>query len=282
MQDAAAVCDVLGRAADAMLNHDHRTGSTVDLPDKGRLLVTGDVHDHRENMRRILKLARLEKGEDHHLVVQEMIHGERLVNGMDFSYRGLVRIASLMLEYPGRVHMLLANHELAQANGEGISKDAVNVVEVFDAGIDYVFGEDAEKVHAAIERFVHALPLALRCANGLMCLHSLPAASRRATFDPGLIERDLTDADRHAPTGGAYLLVWGRNFEPDWTGELAARWGCTTFVIGHQPAEFGYELEGDRVLIINSDHEHGVVLPVDLAKPADRDELVDQLVPLGG
>jgi hypothetical protein len=52
------------------------------------------------------------------------------------------------------------------------------------------------------------------------------------------------------------------------------------FVLGHQHADMGWEEIGESVLILNSDHDHGVALPVDLSKRYTRDELIEQILPL--
>jgi hypothetical protein len=43
----------------------------------------------------------------------------------------------------------------------------------------------------------------------------------------------------------------------------------------------GYEVEGDSMLILASDHSHGVALPIDLGKHyASIDDLIGEIVPL--
>ncbi len=280
VQDGASVCQVLDRAAEANLNSPLRAGSVVGLGEEGTLLVTGDLHDQRVHFAKIRKLAALDKSPHHHLLLQELVHGERLVNGLDLSYRTLAEAADLALRYPGQVHVLLANHELAQINGDDISKNGISSVGAFDQGLDYVFGEDADDVREAIVRYVQSLPLALRCANGVMCCHSLPSQFHRSRFDPMVLTRVPTDDDYRGPAGSAYLLVWGRNIAQTWADDLASLWNAELFLLGHQPAEMGYELAGDTMVILNSDHEHGVVVPVDLSTRPTRAELVDQILPL--
>ncbi|HRQ72219.1 MAG TPA: hypothetical protein PLU35_04235, partial [Phycisphaerales bacterium] len=88
-----------------------------------------------------------------HLTLHEVIHADRLVNGLDFSYRALARVAQLKVEFPERVHALLANHELSQIIGAGIVKDGVRCVDAFNDGLGYVFGGEWERVAGAVERF---------------------------------------------------------------------------------------------------------------------------------
>lgn len=202
-----------------------------------------------------------------------MIHGPDRLNNADLSIRMLTRCAALKLLYPDRVHVLLSNHELAQMQGEGITKHGVSVVDAFDLGIEYLYADAAEEVQEAVEDYVRSLPLAVRCANGLMVSHSLPAPRRIDDFDKSILDRALTDED-YLNKGSAYDMVWGRYQNQVITQELAEAWGVTAFIVGHQPAEMGYEAIAGNTLIIASDHGHGVVLSIDLARDYRRDDLI--------
>ncbi len=281
MRDAEAVAGVFDRAAEANLNNPQRNGSVIDLPADGKLLIAGDLHDHRVNFQKTIKLANLDSPKGvRHLVLQELIHSERLVNGIDLSYRTLVEAASMILDYPGRVHVLLSNHELSQVMGEDISKHGVSCCGAFDDGLDYVFGDDAEPVREAIARYVRSLPLAVRCANGVMLAHSLPSPRKRGTFDPTVLDRVPNDEELAGPNGDAHLVVWGRKITQDWADELAEAWGVKVFLLGHQAAEMGYETCGKTMMILESDHEHGMVVIFDTTKDYNRDQMVHCVYPL--
>jgi hypothetical protein len=280
LQNASAVCEVLEEAAEANLHSPMRSGSLVGLPDQGQLLISGDVHDNRDNFRKIIAMAQLDKSQSNHLLLQELVHSDRLVSGKDFSYRLMVEAANLSLLYPGQVHVLLSNHELAQANNEDISKYGISLVQAFDAGLDYAFGDDADEVREAIDHYVRSLPLAVRCTNGILCAHSLPSPFRQNAFDPMVLTRPLSEEDFASPIGSAYLMVWGRNLTQEWSAKLAGDWNVSQFVLGHQPADMGYDTCGENMLIVTSDHSHGVVLPIDLAQEYDRDGLIERIIPL--
>jgi len=282
VRDADAVCALLNQAAALNLSHPTRRGALVEVDGEGHLIATGDLHDHAQNFHAVTRLAKLHKSEDRHVVLQETIHGEHLINGMDLSYRILTRVAELAVRHPGQVHHVLSNHELAQMNGEGILKDGVSVVEAFNEGIEHVFGNDAENVEDAIAAYIRSLPLAVRTSNGVMIAHSLPSPRAREEFDTGVLERDLTDEDLLGPTGDAYLMTWGRGLTQKWADELGDAWGVSVFVLGHQHAEMGWEEYGQSMLVINSDHAHGVAVPIDLSKQYTRDDLIDARVLLAG
>jgi hypothetical protein len=279
-QDVQVVCEVFERAAEHNLEHPHRTGSLIDLPDEGHMLVAGDLHDHRVNFEKIVRLANLANKPGNQLVLQELIHGEKLVNGLDLSYRTSAQAAAMQIAFPNRVHVLLSNHELAQINGEEISKHGVSSIEAFHAGLEYVFGDEAERVHEAFAAWVRSLPLAVRTDTGLLIAHSLPATRKRETFDPAVLSRPLTDDDLAAPNGSAHLMVWGRTFGQAWVDDLATLWDVGLFVLGHQHADMGYELLGETVMVLASDHEHGVALPINLVQPYTRTQLTDAILPL--
>ncbi len=281
LQDARVVIDLFQQAAEASLNTPGRSGSVVGLPERGQLVASGDLHDHGLNFLRLLRLARLRESPDHHIILHEMIHGPHLVNGCDLSVRTLARAAALKLNYPAQVHLLLANHDLAQLGGEGIIKDGVSVVRAFNAGVEYLYGDDAETVNRAIGQFIRSFMLAVRCANGIFCCHSLPSPRHLPDFDTTVIDRIPTEADlKHH--GHAYRMVWGRNHTQELADTLAAAWNCRLFVMGHQPAEMGYELEGDSMIVLASDHDHGAAIPISLDQRHSRDALVENILPLAG
>jgi hypothetical protein len=281
LQSATVVSFLFSRAAAANLDCPLRKGSTVHLPRKGRLLITGDLHDNGRNLQRIIKLAALHESADNYLILHEIIHGPHLVNGRDLSVRTLARVAELKLKYPNQVHILLANHELSQIAGAGISKDGLNVCEAFNAGIDFIYGDAADKIRAGIDRYVRSLNLAVRCDNGLFISHSLPGFRKLENFDPAVIDRELTDADLQSG-GSAYDMVWGRHHSQELADQLAARWGVKVFIMGHQPTDEGYQVQGTSMLILACDHNHAQVVPVDLSKRYTLDNLLESLVPLAG
>jgi hypothetical protein len=174
LQDAGAVADLFLAASEAGRAAGCRDGCVDRIPRQGQLLATGDIHDNPWHLAKIVKRAALDDATDRHVIFHEVIHGESLVNGMDFSYRMLARIAELKLSYPEQVHVLLGNHELSQIVGSGVTKNGVNCNEVFDAGLEFTFGEDVAEVEEAIEEFIRSMALALRCENGILCAHSLP------------------------------------------------------------------------------------------------------------
>lgn len=283
--DAQAIIDLFKTAGQALLTSARRSKSIARLPPRGRLIATGDLHDNPFHLEKVIAVARLEASPDHHVVMHEMIHGERLLNGMDFSYRMLTRVAELVIAHPDQVHPVLANHELAQMTGRGVSKGAGNSVQLFNDALDYVFGDDTVDVADAINGFIRAMPIALLSdglagEGGVLCAHSLPMEAMMRHFDIDLFDRDLTEEDYRAPHGSAYLMVWGRRHTIEQVEQLAERWGVKLFCLGHEHAETGIEMRGPRVLILNTDHERATVLPIDLAAVPTAEEAFIHALPL--
>jgi hypothetical protein len=297
LRDPEVVIDLFIRAGQFNLRDPVRYGACVELSGPGRLLMTGDLHDNGLNFHRILKLARLDESHDNRLVLHEVIHGPARINGRDLSIRMLARVAALKTLYPEQVFLLQSNHELAQLIGEPIVKDSHSVIESFDAGVDFLYDDRADDVRAAMNTYLRSLPLAVRCDNGVFCCHSLPSPRKIEQFDKTILDRVPTDHDLRQTRGGsggseattpqggaaggsAYHMVWGRHHNQKVADELAQAWRTRVFVMGHQPAEMGYETEADTILILASDHDHGVALPIDLARSYNRDELIGELIPL--
>lgn len=279
LRDADVVADLFSQAAQANLDTPGRAGAVVDLPDSGQLLLTGDLHDNAMNFQRLQKLAGLEHSPDNRAIFHEVIHGPDLVNGIDLSVRMLAKVAALKCRYPQQVYVMQSNHELAQLRSEGILKEGRDTVESFDEGIDFMYGGQADAVREAMNTYLASLLLAVRCANGVFTSHSLPGNSRVKRFDPTVIDRVPT-REELAGKGDAYYMVWGRNQKQETADVLAEAWGCKQFVLGHQPADMGYEPQGETMLILASDHSHGVALPIDLSRTYDQEQLIETIVPL--
>ncbi len=264
--DASAFADLLENAAAVLRSSPYRDHSFVRLPRRGRLLVTGDIHDNVSNFDAVVFAAELCKSSRNHVVLHELIHSDRVVDGLDRSYRMLGYLAELIVRYPLQVHPVLANHEIAQCRKQQISKGAGNNVEHFDAGLDWAFGEGAQVASDAISLFIHAMPLAIRCDNGLMVSHSLPADNTMHRMDLRVFQRELSDEDFDGPDGAAYLLTWGRTHAPEHLTRLAYEWSVKAFLVGHSHVPGGVGFREPNMVILNTDHDEARVLVVDLER----------------
>jgi hypothetical protein len=255
-----------------------RHEQTVILPAAGEVWMTGDIHDHRTNFAKLLRAADLANNPDRHLILHELIHGDHYDhNGADDSWQTLFKAAELKCSFPRQVHFLLANHDLAQIQGEGIMKAGLSVCEAFTAGVKRDFDAGGDAVSFSISEFLLSLPLAVRCPHGLFFCHSLPTDSQVVGFDFTVFDRALTGRDYLRKTGPVYQLIWGRNMTPATAARFAEHVDAKILITGHQPQESGYFVNGDHHLILASEHNQGVFLPLDLGKSYDMAELVDSI-----
>ncbi len=272
------VVETFGAATEENQIDPLRNQQVVTLPAEGEVWIVGDMHDHRRNFDKLLRAADLPNNPQRHLILQELIHGEHFdESGAEESWQILLRAAELKGDHSNQVHFLLANHDLAQIQGKGIMKGSISVCEAFNKGVKKAFGSSGGMVQVAITEFLLSLPLAVRLPNGIFCCHSLPQDDQVPTFDFGVFDRPLTGPDFARRTGPVYQLIWGRNVTPEGVAQFAAQVGASIIVTGHQPQEMGFGVNGDQHLIIASDHNHGVVLQLDLTETYDMPALVRRL-----
>jgi hypothetical protein len=270
--DAQTACRHLHQAAQLSREDPNRTGSLLTFGSAGQVVMTGDMHGHLRNFEKLQRFCALERSPGRSVVLHELIHQEpEAPDEPDLSIDLLVRAAAWKCQFPDNVFLLQSNHELAQLRGQEITKGGRSVLRDFDQGVALRYGAQAEAVLAAVHDYFASLPLAARTASGVFMSHSLPDPLAFEVFDESVFEREPT-ADDLAPGGSAYSLLWGRFHSANAVEYLAQRWGVEVFLIGHTPQEDGYAKVG-RLLILASDHPHGVFLPIDLSRKYTVDEL---------
>ena len=265
---AAQAIDTLVEATALNRADPLRNGSLLEFPAYGQLVMTGDMHGHRRNFEKLCKYADLARASSRHVILHELIHQETLYNQPDTSYELLIEAAGYKCRFPDQVHFIQSNHELAQLTGQRISKGGRDVVQEFSDSVVQGYGaRDGEAILKSICAFIASFPLAARTPNRVWLSHSLPNEREMSWFDPGIVHRtDFNDIDRH-DGGSVYSLVWGRYHSPALLTRLGETWDVDIFITGHQPQETGYAIVHERLIIIASDHQHGVFLPFDLSKP---------------
>jgi hypothetical protein len=162
------------------------------------------------------------------------------------------------------------------------------VVDAFNEGVEYAFGEDAELVQEGIREFIYSMPLALRAhcetaegrSTDILCAHSLPSTAMMSRFDATVLTRDLTPRDYEPRQGAAHIMVWGRGYDAEQLEDLVERWGVNLFILGHEKAENGVQFIPPCAIVLNSDHERGVYLPINLSDPPTPEEAAWMVVPL--
>jgi hypothetical protein len=275
---ADQVIETFGTATEENQISALREHQVINLPAEGDVWIAGDIHDHIRNFEKFVRAADLANNPQRHIILQELIHGDKIdASGAEGSWEILYKAAELKCDFSGQVHFLLANHDLAQIQGEGIMKAGVGVCEAFAAGVKRDFGDRSAVVTVALAEFLLSLPLAVRAPNGLFMCHSLPADEQLKSFDYSIFNRPLAGPDYKRRTGPVYQLVWGRKTSPAGITEFADKVGAKLLIVGHQPQESGYAVIGDRLLIIASDHNQGVFVTADLDEEYDMDRLLGRL-----
>ncbi len=272
--EAGQAADLLLRAAEANRTDPFRRHGLVHLPNYGQVVLTGDMHGNRANFAKLARFAMLDRASVRHVILHELIHADTPPGGLDMSHELLLDAARWKCEFPEQVHFLQSNHELSQLTDHQILKGGRVVIEDFRRAVESTFGPaGGQRVYDAMLEFLASFPVAARTANRVWVSHSLPAPDELETFDFTVFERELRPDDLR-PGGAVYQLVWGRRFTTAQLAELGRRWEVDSFVVGHIPQDYGYDVRLGRVLILASDHNHGVFLPLELSRPQQMDDLV--------
>ena len=280
MSDATEAAAVFREAARLNTEDPLLDGSILEMPDYGQLVVTGDLHGHRRNFERIQRYCELDRWPVRHVILHELIHEEpELLGDPDTSHLLLLNAARWKCACPDQVHFLQSNHELSQLTGHDISKGGRIVTHDFNRGVAGVYGDGSAEVLEAISDFLASYPLAARTQNRVFVSHSLPGPRTMPDFDATALRRHTTRGDL-LQRGTAYALVWGRYQTPEILRTLSDDLDVDLFVCGHQPQEQGFEVVHDRMLIIASDHNHGVFLPFDLSRQQTMSDLTRLIRPL--
>jgi hypothetical protein len=252
MPDPAKLLHTLARAADIMRGAPGRTGRVMPLTDGADVLVGGDLHGHVGNFQALMTRADLANHPRRHLVLQEVVHGPfRYAGGGDKSHQLLDLVSALTCRFPGRVHFLPGNHELAQATGRQILKGNDIQNALFVRGVETAYDDRADEVYAAYLDLIAAAPLAVRTANRVFISHSLPSEARMADFRYAALLRETqpADLDSHGPV---YALVWGRDTRPENVARFLTEVDADLLVSGHIPLDCGFIAANDRQLIVDS------------------------------
>jgi hypothetical protein len=272
------VNDLLKKGIEANRADKYRRGNVVHLPADGSLILTGDLHGHRRNFEKIVSFADLDHHPDRHVLLQEVIHGgPACTHGGCLSYQLLYDIVRYKLSYPDQVHVVMGNHDTAYINNSEVMKDGREMNRAMHSAMKREFQGAVADVELATKQFLFSQPLAVRCENRIWASHSLPADRLIEQFDPEVLHRPLKVNDVVRP-GSAYLLTWGRKHSPALLDHMARLLDSDIFVLGHQPQEQGGDRAGMNLIILDSSHNHGCLLPIDLAQSYTVEQLMESIV----
>ena len=268
MPDPERILATLRRAIQCFRDTPGRRGRVVTLEGASELFVSGDLHGNLENFRQLLNRANLAQNPRRHLVLQEVIHGPyHYPAGGDKSHQLLDLLAALKCQFPRQVHFLLGNHELAQCTERRIAKGDFDLNQCFREGVGTAYGGRAPEVYAVYRELFAVVPVALRTPNRILLSHSLPPARAFDTFDPTVLEREVSLDSDLVPGGSVHALVWGRNTRAETVAAFLAKMDADLLISGHVPCENGFDTPNDRQLILDS---LGIPLVTVCFPPIDR------------
>lgn len=262
------------------------------LPGHGKLLVASDLHG---NYRDFLTIAhRFEQmGPDAHLLLLgDLVHGPYLEPDKwpkrapyghplagrpyrDESPAVLLGVQLLAARYPGRVHVLLGNHEHAHIGGPRTALFAKDEATALEQRI----GIEAS-LHMA--SFFRSMPIAAWAPCGLFFTHAAPAVELLRIEDLETIDYRRYIAPRRADKARAAKsskpgehaarllgqLLWEHVLPPFKAQSLLSRIHSQIAVYGHTIIPTGYQTIGFEQLILSTSFgmqdEHKTVLLVDL------------------
>ncbi len=259
-----------------------RRANIVVLPAAGDLVIAGDIHGHRRNFERVVSFANLQNNPERHLIIQEIIHGgTEDTQGGCLSFELLAEAVELKIKFPNQVHFILANHDTAFISNSDVMKGGKEMNASMRAALKRKYGDQMKFVESAIERFLFSQPLAVKTENKIWASHSLPADRNVDKFDFAIFDRQLKVSDIVRPNS-AYLLTWGRNQSVESLDFLAGKLGVEFFVLGHQVQEFGWSSNNKNLIILDSQHNHGHLMLIDLKVEYTIETLIKTITPIAG
>ena len=258
----------------------YRSGKIATLPAVGKLIVAGDIHGHRRNFEKLVTFADLENNPQTHIVLQEILHGGlEDEHGGCLSFELFFEVIKYQLTFPQQVHIILGNHDTAVITDNNVLKSGKEMSKAMKSAMKRSFGQDYDAVNNALQHCLLSQLLAIRCPNRIWISHSLPADNYLADFDMEIFNHPLSPADMLRPKS-AYLLTWGRRHSMAVLEALADMMDVDTFLLGHQPQDTGWANNGKNLIILASDHSHGCLIKLDLAKKYSFEQLCACVIPL--
>jgi hypothetical protein len=276
MPDPEKLLAIIRRANELFRTTPGRRGGVITLEAADEVMVVGDLHGNVPAFRAVLDIAALARHPGRHLVLQELIHGNRHYHddGGDKSHQLVDLVSVLKCQYPDRVHLILGNHELSEMTGRVIGKNGFLLNDQFRKGITTAYRPRDEAIYQAYRELFARLPLAVRTPNRVFLCHTIPDPVYLDTLDINLLAADSWPEEAMKRGGTIYALTWGRNTEPETVDRFAAMVDADWFITGHQPCDEGFRQANHRQLIID-----GTALdPTYCLFPAREPVTIEQLV----
>ena len=268
------------QAAEANRQTAGREGNVIVLNGElaDEVMITGDIHGNRRNFNLIRKIAALGRHPRRHLVLQEVCHGGPIYaqNGGCRSHTVLEDVAEWIVKYPGRVHFILGNHELAELIDYPIQKNRQMLNLLFRLGLQQMYGSATDRVREAMFSFIRSCPLAVRMPAGIFISHSVPEFVDTREFDASVFDRQIEQAEYAARTD-VFRLVWGRDYRVENARAFAELVDAKVLINGHEPCAEGSSAPNDVQIIIDCCGEKASYLLLSTDHEWSHAEIVDQV-----
>ncbi len=193
------------------------------LPDHGTLLVFTDLHGNAADLARaeqIFHRRRREDPETHAVFLGDLVHGPddmMLQDFPEYDYEDRSRdvaqgVARLLAEHPGRVHLVLGNHDWGHVGGPHTCRFHEDEVRYLEQQLD---GDQLQ----TLQRMFEAAPLMLLAPCGVLLSHGSPDNSLESLAQlEGLDLRLSSNSAAGARVLTSVLTSYGQ--QPDVTDRL--------------------------------------------------------------
>jgi hypothetical protein len=242
------------------------------------VMATGDLHGHRRNFNLIRRIAALDRHPNRHLVLQEVCHGGPTYpeNGGCMSHTLLEDVAKMTVQFPGRVHFILGNHELAELTDYPIQKSRQMLNLMFRLGLQQMYGPATEKIREAYSSFLRSSPLAVRLPNGILMTHSIPEDVAARRFDKSIFDRE-PDLVEYYERGSIFDLVWGRDYTEENAAAFADLASAKVLINGHEPCAEGFSVPNSYQVILDCCAERACYAILPVGEALSQDQIVQRI-----
>jgi Calcineurin-like phosphoesterase len=277
MPDPQKILATIRRATNLFRTTPGRKGGLITLGNTvEEVMVVGDLHGNIPAFRQVLQAAELAKNPGRHLVLQELIHGNKFYPDEkgDKSHQLVDVVAALKCQFPDRVHLILGNHELSELTGRAIAKGGVALNALFRQGVEFAYASMANDIYEAYRKLFATLPLAVRTPNRIFLCHTIPDPLDLENFDVAVFDADQWSDQSMARHGAVYAITWGRSTEPETIDRFAELVDADLFITGHQPCDEGFRQANHRQIIIDGTDPYPAYCLFSAREPATIDSLV--------
>lgn len=125
-------------------------------------------------------------------------------------------------------------------------------------------------------QFIAKCPLALRLNDRIFVCHSIPEKADGGSYDVSVFHRPLSSTDL-AAGGGAFQLVWGRDFRPENLAAFARLVSADVVIHGHEPCAQGFAASQPRQIVLDCCSSTACYLFVPLREPVPWKQLPQRI-----